>query len=146
MNIGRKRGRGRKRRKRGRVYTLDNSTVESSHVIFPIHPRTRKMMEQFDLSFSENIFLLSPLGFKEALFLWKDATLVMADSGELQEETTALSVPCVTLRENTERPIIVEMGTNVLSGTSKNSILKSYRESIGKNEFSFQKKQGDGGQ
>ena len=68
------------------------------------------MMEQFKISFSKNIHLFSPLGFKEALFLWKDASLVMTDSGGLQEETTALGVPCVTLRENTERPIKLKWG------------------------------------
>ncbi|MFH1973968.1 MAG: UDP-N-acetylglucosamine 2-epimerase [Pseudomonadota bacterium] len=61
------------------------------------------MIEQFRIRFSENIKLLSPLGFKESLFLWKDAKVVLTDSGGLQEETTALGIPCVTIRENTER-------------------------------------------
>ena len=109
-----------------------NQIAAERPIFFPVHPRTRKMMEQFDISFSENIHLFSPLGFKEALFLWKDADLVITDSGGLQEETTALGVPCVTLRENTERPITIEMGTNVLGGTGKDSILIAYRESIEK--------------
>ena len=83
-------------------------------------------------SLSENIKLLSPLGFKESLFLWKDAKVVLTDSGGLQEETTALGVPCVTIRENTERPITVELGTNVLAGTSKAGILRAYREALKK--------------
>ena len=107
-----------------------NQIAAERPIFFPVHPRTRKMMEQFDISFSENIYLLSPLGFKEALFLWKDAALVMTDSGGLQEETTALGVPCITLRENTERPITIKMGTNMLAGTKKESILKAYRKSI----------------
>jgi UDP-N-acetylglucosamine 2-epimerase (non-hydrolysing) len=76
--------------------------------------------------------LLSPLGFKESLFLWKDAKVVLTDGGGLQEETTALGVPCVTIRENTERPITVELGTNVLAGTTKAGILRACREALEK--------------
>jgi len=101
-------------------------------ILFPVHPRTRKMMNEFNIELSGNISLLPPLGFKESLFLWKGARLVMTDSGGLQEEATALGVPCVTLRENTERPITIEMGTNVLAGTQKESILNAYKESINK--------------
>ena len=95
------------------------------------------MMDQFNIKLSDNIFLLPPLGFKESLFLWKDARLVMTDSGGLQEETTALGVPCVTLRENTERPITIEMGTNIVAGTKKESIINAYKESIDKNGKEF---------
>lgn len=104
--------------------------AEERPIFFPVHPRTEKMMKQFDMKLSKNVVLLSPLGFKESLFLWKDAAVVLTDSGGLQEETTALGVPCVTLRENTERPITIEMGTNVLGGTKKGSILKAYQESM----------------
>jgi UDP-N-acetylglucosamine 2-epimerase (non-hydrolysing) len=76
--------------------------------------------------------LLPPLGFRDSLFLWKDAQIVLTDSGGLQEETTALGVPCVTIRENTERPITVEIGTNVLAGTTREGILKAYGESLKK--------------
>ena len=75
---------------------------------------------------------MPPLNFTESLFLWKDAEVVLTDSGGLQEETTALGVPCVTIRENTERPVTIEMGTNVLGGTTKESILHAYRESLEK--------------
>ena len=109
-----------------------NYIAEERPILFPVHPRTRKMMDEFNIELSDNISLLPPLGFKESLFLWKDARLVMTDSGGLQEETTALGVPCVTLRENTERPITIEMGTNVLAGTKKESILNAYKESINK--------------
>jgi len=68
-----------------------------------------------------------PLGFRESLYLWKDAVVVLTDSGGLQEETTALGVPCITLRENTERPITVELGTNVVAGCRKPAILAAYR-------------------
>jgi UDP-N-acetylglucosamine 2-epimerase (non-hydrolysing) len=95
-----------------------NQIAAEMPILFPVHPRTKKIMEQFDIKLSNNIFLLPPLGFKESLLLWKDSTVVMTDSGGLQEETTALGVPCVTLRENTERPITIEMGTNILAGTT----------------------------
>jgi UDP-N-acetylglucosamine 2-epimerase (non-hydrolysing) len=81
---------------------------------------------------SKNIFLLPPLSFTESLYLWKDSRVVLTDSGGLQEETTALGVPCVTIRENTERPITVEIGTNVLAGTRKENILWACGQSIEK--------------
>ncbi|MDY6953452.1 MAG: UDP-N-acetylglucosamine 2-epimerase, partial [Thermodesulfobacteriota bacterium] len=112
-----------------------NDIAQERPIFFPVHPRTAKMMQQFEMTLSENIVLLSPLGFKEALFLWKDAAVVLTDSGGLQEETTALGVPCVTLRENTERPITIEMGTNVLGGTKKASILKAYGEAMARDEM-----------
>lgn len=99
-------------------------------IIFAVHPRTRKMMEQFAIQLPGAITLLKPLGFRESLFLWKDAAVVLTDSGGLQEETTALKVPCVTIRENTERPITIEMGTNILAGTSKDGILTAYRKAL----------------
>lgn len=110
-----------------------NHIAEERPIFFPVHPRTRKMMKKYNIKLSDNIFMFPPLGFKEALFLWKDAEVVLTDSGGLQEETTGLGVPCVTIRENTERPITVKMGTNILAGTSKESILNAYRKSIGRN-------------
>jgi len=101
-------------------------------ILFPVHPRTKKMMDEFNLRLSDNISLFSPLSFKESLFLWKDARVVLTDSGGLQEETTALGVPCVTIRENTERPITIEMGTNILAGTKKESILKAFEQALSK--------------
>ncbi len=99
-------------------------------IFFPIHPRTQKMLKQFGSNLSDNIFILPPLGFQESLFLWKDAALVMTDSGGLQEETTALGVPCITLRENTERPVTITLGTNFLAGTQLDNIVEAYRNSI----------------
>ena len=95
------------------------------------------MMDRFNIKLSTDIFLLPPLGFKESLFLWKDSQVVLTDSGGLQEETTATGVPCITLRENTERPITIEMGTNLLAGTKKESILSAYKESIEKRGKGF---------
>jgi UDP-N-acetylglucosamine 2-epimerase (non-hydrolysing) len=84
-----------------------NDIAKEMPILFPVHPRTKKMMVQFQIKLSENIKMMPPLGFKESLFLWKDAKVVLTDSGGLQEETTALGIPCVTIRENTERPITV---------------------------------------
>ena len=83
-------------------------------IIFPVHPRTSKMLDRFGIELSKNIYQLPPLGFQESLYLWKDAEVVITDSGGMQEETTALGIPCLTLRENTERPITVVEGTNTL--------------------------------
>lgn len=100
-----------------------NTIAEQSPIVFPVHPRTRKMLDQFGLSFSEHVHCLAPLGFHDALYLWKDAMLVMTDSGGLQEETTAIGVPCLTLRNNTERPITCEMGTNRVVGNDSARII-----------------------
>lgn len=101
-------------------------------IFFPVHPRTTKMMREYRVRLPESVVLLPPLGFQESLYLWKDAEVVLTDSGGLQEETTALRVPCVTIRENTERPITVALGTNVLAGTESDAIVRAYDESIEK--------------
>lgn len=87
-------------------------------VIFPIHPRTKKHISGFGLEFPENekLNLIDPLGYLDFLALQKNATVVITDSGGIQEETTFLGVPCLTLRKNTERPITVEVGTNIVVG------------------------------
>lgn len=107
-----------------------NNIAEEMPIFFPIHPRTSKMLKEFSITLSERIFRLPPLGFRESLFLWKDAVLVITDSGGLQEETTALGIPCMTIRENTERPITLEMGSNLLAGTSRDGILETFRTSL----------------
>ena len=112
-----------------------NVIAEDRPIFFPVHPRTKKMMDQFSIRLSDKIVQLPPLGFSESLFLWKDAEVVLTDSGGLQEETTALGVPCVTIRDNTERPITVEVGTNVLAGTERDSIINSYLKSIVKSKL-----------
>jgi len=107
-----------------------NRIAEERPILFPVHPRTRKKIEQFGLVLTPRIRLLPPLGFREALFLWKDAAVVLTDSGGLQEETTALGVPCVTIRTNTERPITVEQGTNILAGTDPDKIVAACRQAL----------------
>jgi len=108
------------------IVTALNTLAEKMAIVFPVHPRTAKMLSHFDLTLSDRIYQMPPLGFRESLFLWKDARLVMTDSGGLQEETTALGVPCLTLRENTERPITCEIGTNRLVGNDPAKILKEF--------------------
>jgi UDP-N-acetylglucosamine 2-epimerase (non-hydrolysing) len=96
-------------------------------IIFPVHPRTRKMIKE--LGFSERIDkalrLIEPLGYLDFLSLYSNARLVLTDSGGIQEETTVLGIPCITLRDTTERPITVEMGTNVVVGTDPQKITRA---------------------
>ncbi len=97
-------------------------------LVFAMHPRTRAKIEQFGLSGlidPARIATLPPQGYLEMLGLMAGARLVLTDSGGLQEETTALGVPCLTLRSNTERPITVEQGTNTLVGADRELILRS---------------------
>ncbi|WP_343241358.1 MULTISPECIES: UDP-N-acetylglucosamine 2-epimerase, partial [unclassified Methanoculleus] len=93
-------------------------------VIFPMHPRTRKMVERFGVTL-DGISVMNPVGFLEFLQLESNARLVLTDSGGVQEETCILGVPCVTLRANTERPETIEVGANVLAGTGADEILAS---------------------
>jgi UDP-N-acetylglucosamine 2-epimerase (non-hydrolysing) len=100
-------------------------------VIFPQHPRTRGNITKFGLDRildNQNILLLPPMGYFEMLGLMKDARVVLTDSGGIQEETTALGVPCITLRNNTERPITVTEGTNSIAGQDPEKILGAYEE------------------
>lgn len=95
---------------------------------FPVHPRTRARLESAGLGVSERIHLLEPLGYVEFLGLVAGSAVVLTDSGGIQEETTVLGVPCLTLRENTERPATVEQGTNVLAGTRRETILAAWEK------------------
>ena len=97
-------------------------------LIFPVHPRTRANLEKFGIDLGPNITLAGPQAYMAFLNLWKDAAVVLTDSGGLQEETTALGVPCVTIRENTERPVTVDEGSNVLAGTDPAAILREARK------------------
>ncbi len=96
--------------------TLDEISQDIP-VIFPIHPRTRQHLSDLKLKTDNlKLRLMEPVGYLEFLALQKDATVVITDSGGIQEETTFLGVPCLTVRKNTERPITVEVGTNILVG------------------------------
>ena len=107
------------------LLTTLSMVAERLLLVFAVHPRTRKNIEKSgQLSLlSGRIQLLPPQGYLEMLGLMAGATVVLTDSGGMQEETTALSVPCLTLRENTERPITVEQGTNTLVGRNREMIL-----------------------
>jgi UDP-N-acetylglucosamine 2-epimerase (non-hydrolysing) len=96
-------------------------------LIFPVHPRTRGNLQKFGIEMPERIVLTQPLPYMDFLNLFKDARLAMTDSGGLQEETTALGVPCLTLRENTERPVTVTEGTNTVVGVDPQRIVAEAR-------------------
>jgi UDP-N-acetylglucosamine 2-epimerase (non-hydrolysing) len=106
---------------------LNEISAELS-LIFPVHPRTRSNLERFAIHLSSNITLLAPQPYMAFLELWSSAAVVLTDSGGLQEETTALGVPCITLRENTERPITIQEGSNVLAGTDPARIIAEVRK------------------
>ena len=109
-------------------------------VIFPCHPRTRQRLSHGSFAHLMSaekqgnervrLMVLDPLGYLEFLSLMADARLVMTDSGGIQEETTVLGVPCLTLRQNTERPVTVEQGTNVLVGNSREHILAAAEKAL----------------
>lgn len=120
----------------------------SCPVIFPAHPRTQKKIAEFGLQHffevknghandgahstqaSGRIRMIEPLGYLDFMCLMANAAVVVTDSGGIQEETTCLGVPCVTVRENTERPITVKVGTNVLAGTQKEGIRQATRRQL----------------
>jgi UDP-N-acetylglucosamine 2-epimerase (non-hydrolysing) len=110
----------------GPILEALNEITHSIPVLFPIHPRTAKSIRDFGLPMN-GVRTMEPLGYLEFLNLEANATVVLTDSGGLQEETTILGVPCLTLRDNTERPITIAHGTNVMVGTDKTRILQAFR-------------------
>ncbi len=126
----------------GRILMALEEISREIPVIFPVHPRTRTMMRQLNLgttsyhsedtfsahSAPPNLLLVEPLGYLDFLKLMAHARIVLTDSGGIQEETTILKIPCLTLRENTERPVTVEMGTNRLVGSDPRLIIQAYRD------------------
>jgi UDP-N-acetylglucosamine 2-epimerase (non-hydrolysing) len=98
-------------------------------IVFPVHPRTRITIAKLGLAErvekANGLRLIEPLGYLDFLHLLRGARLVLTDSGGIQEETTVLGIPCLTLRENTERPITVEMGTNTVVGTNTSTIVNA---------------------
>lgn len=111
-------------------------------VIYPIHPRSRKMMTEFKLE-SKNITLIEPVDFLNFLQLESNARLILTDSGGVQEESCILSIPCVTLRDNTERPETIEVGSNILAGASPDRILECSKVMLGR-ENNWENPFGDG--
>jgi len=101
-------------------------------VVFPVHPRTRQRIADFGLTEAARALTLTePLGYVDFLALTSHARVILTDSGGLQEESTALGIPCLTLRENTERPVTVTHGTNRIVGTDPARILEGYRAAQG---------------
>jgi len=96
--------------------------------VFPMHPRTKSCIQKYNISVPAGIHILPPLGYLEFLCLMAHAKVVLTDSGGIQEETTALGVPCLTLRDNTERPITIEKGTNTLLGSDPMKIFPALKD------------------
>ena len=108
--------------------------AERIPVVFPVHPRTREKIDEFELKpkiDSSGLTMVDPLGYLDFLALYSQAKFVMTDSGGLQEETTYLGIPCLTIRENTERPVTVDIGTNRLVGTDPAELKLAAFEALG---------------
>ncbi|MBN1494789.1 UDP-N-acetylglucosamine 2-epimerase (non-hydrolyzing) [Candidatus Peregrinibacteria bacterium] len=104
------------------------SEIQNKHkleAVFPLHPRTKKRLNEYKMVIPKNIKITSPAGYLEMLYLIKNARLIVTDSGGIQEEACTLCVPCVTMRESTERPETVEIGGNIVVGTDTNKIVKA---------------------
>jgi len=105
-----------------------NVIAEDTPLLWPVHPRTRARLESSRTAPSSRIRMLEPLGYLDFLSLESGAAVVLTDSGGIQEETTVLGVNCLTLRDNTERPATIELGTNRLAGTTQSSIVEAWNE------------------
>jgi len=112
-------------------------------ILYPIHPRTKRRIGEFKLRIPDGIKLTDPLDYLEFLQLEKNAEAVFTDSGGVQEEACILGIPCITLRDNTERPETLEVGANILSGNDPDKILESAKLMINK-ENNWQNPFGDG--
>ena len=102
-------------------------------VIYPIHPRARKRLDDFRLNHS-GLTLIEPIDYLAFLRLLGEAKLVLTDSGGIQEETCIMNVPCVTMRDNTERPETLQVGSNILAGTEPKKILECAKEMVDKSK------------
>jgi UDP-N-acetylglucosamine 2-epimerase (non-hydrolysing) len=104
-----------------------DTIARTTRIVFPVHPRTRARIESAGIELDPSRWTLTePIGYLDFIRLMASAKLVLTDSGGIQEETTVLGVPCITLRENTERPVTIDEGTNVLAGTKREAILAAY--------------------
>ena len=113
-----------------RILDAVGTIAEEMPVVFPVHPRTRQRLKDFGLDVSRGLLLTDPLGYIDFLSLTSHARIILTDSGGLQEESTALGIQCLTLRENTERPITVTEGTNQVVGTDTDVILAGFRRAL----------------
>lgn len=103
---------------------------EQLPVVIPLHPRTRANLSKFGINPSSNVRVIEPLGYLDFLALLSQARLALTDSGGIQEETTVLGIPCLTMRENTERPVTVTHGTNVIVGRDPQRIIDEARRAL----------------
>ena len=113
-----------------RILDAVGTIAQEMPVVFPVHPRTRQRLKEFGLDVSPGLLLTEPLGYIDFLSLTSHARIILTDSGGLQEESTALGIQCLTLRENTERPITVTEGTNQVVGTDTGVILGGFRRAL----------------
>jgi UDP-N-acetylglucosamine 2-epimerase (non-hydrolysing) len=104
-----------------KLISILNEIAKKIKIIFPVHPRTKESIGSFKLH--ENIEMINPLGYNDFSELWTKSKFVITDSGGIQEETTALKIPCLTIRDNTERPITVYQGSSTIVGSDKKKIL-----------------------
>ena len=123
------------------LFSIFKEVQDRIPLIYPTHPRTLKTIAAFGmdemLTVMPDFVFCDPLGYLDFLKLMKNAKLVLTDSGGIQEETTILRVPCITLRENTERPITVEVGSNTIVGTDVEKILAAYRQIMSGSDSEF---------
>lgn len=115
-----------------RIFSAINKINPELDIVFSVHPRTVKMMRKFKLESNfyniKNLILTNPFGYLDFLKLISQSKFVLTDSGGIQEETTFLKIPCLTLRENTERPVTIRKGTNTLCGLDEKLIIRKIRE------------------
>jgi len=114
-----------------RILTAINIISQTNKVIFPIHPRTKKMIEKFNFKkYLKSVEIMQPLGYFEFIKYMKNASVVLTDSGSIQVETTVLNIPCLTMRENTERVFTIIEGTNTLVGSHIEVIVDSTNSAL----------------
>ncbi|WP_286270997.1 non-hydrolyzing UDP-N-acetylglucosamine 2-epimerase [Thalassotalea hakodatensis] len=116
----------------------------SQPIVWPIHPRTQAKLKEFSIEVPSYLKLLPPIGYLDFIQLQKHALLILTDSGGIQEEACLLGVPCITLRENTERPESIEVGANVLVGLDGDKALAAAEKWLAKGDFSWENPFGDG--
>jgi len=117
-----------KERLKGIINGLERVNKEFGlRIIYPIHPRTKKNIKSFRIKIPKSIELIEPVGYLDFLKLEENARIIMTDSGGVQEESCVLKVPCITLRENTERPETIEVKANILAGVNPEKIIRSAR-------------------
>jgi UDP-N-acetylglucosamine 2-epimerase (non-hydrolysing) len=106
-----------------KIFSALNVISEDIPVVFPTHPRTSKLMQEFNINVAPGIKTVVPLGYLEFLSLMMNSKFMLTDSGGIQEETTVLGIPCLTIRKSTERPVTVDQGTNILVGDNTDLIV-----------------------